>query len=156
MTNGFRNLRNNYLGKQVDKPLMCFSEDNGRLVGMSRFLNDAADMMDHQAPKVKFTLPSPLTAGAKEIHLTGTAEDDKALACVVYYVNQGDSVRGGAALEGTKAPLDIKLQMPPLRQGQIIITAMVADHGGNIGRASFATRVDAPTPATKSTTKPRP
>ncbi|HLX59685.1 MAG TPA: hypothetical protein VKX17_00250 [Planctomycetota bacterium] len=142
MGNGFRSFRVNFIGSFANRPPVCFSADNARILSHSRFLCDGVDCADTTPPKVSVKAPASLKPGATKISLTVTASDDKALGAALFFVSQGDSVRGGTELSGTKQELSVELPVPALKAGEIMVTTTVVDHGGNFGTAKNRIKIE--------------
>lgn len=151
MSNGFRIFRVNYLAQYYKSRPMCFSLENARFLARSRFLNPDADSTDNTPPTLKVEAPPVLKAGAKKIPLTLSAEDDRGLCGLRFYLSQGDSVCGGAELIGTKQQITLDVDVPALQAGEVMLRTAVIDKGGNI--AAIGTKIkieiESPPPADK-------
>ena len=132
MGNGFRNLRNNYIGGPSAQPKAGFLTDDARLLRWSRFLADDADLSDNQPPRATITHPAKLRAGATTILLGGPITDDKGLAGILFFSPKLDWVLGGSDLQGTEVQLNQVLVVPPLEKGIFEIVAIIVDRGGNL------------------------
>jgi len=131
MGHGFRRFRVNYLGQYHEQPPMCFSVDNARFLSCSRFLCDDVDTTDDQPPTANVTAPVKVSKDAKTISIKVKATDDKALAAIIFYTSQGDTVRGGRAVEGKEQEFDYEVQVGDLQAGELRLHTHLIDRGGN-------------------------
>ena len=142
MGNGFRNLRRNYSIGGPQPGRAVFSPEDARVLSWSRFLAEKPDLADNTPPTVRFEAPARLKAGATGVPVRGCAEDDKALAAVLYWWAPMDSTVGGAALDGRRADLDVTLPVHPVKKGRCKLVVTVIDRGGNITTASARYEVE--------------
>ena len=143
MGNGFRELRQNYLGPQAaDGPRIGFGMDAARLLRWSRFLAGDADLADTEPPQAVIEHPTKLKAGATTFHLGGTVTDDKALAGILYFSPRHDWVLGGSDLCGRQVRLNQPLIVPPLEKGAFEVVILIIDRGGNIGTVNVKMAVE--------------
>jgi len=140
MGNGFRHLRNNYLG--TAGPRAGFLMENARLLRWSRFIAPDVDLSDNQPPVARITHPARLKAGAKTILLGGELTDDKGLAAVLFFAPKLDWVVGGFDLEGPRVALSEVLVVPPLEKGPFELVVLVVDRGGNLATARLKMEVE--------------
>jgi hypothetical protein len=137
MGNGFRNLRWNFTDKPDPKRRARFSDDNARILYTSRYLAPDADLADRVPPTVKLTWAGPLEAGATKIKVSLSATDDKGLRAVLFFSPTQDCVVGGRSLTGKQQKLEETLTVQPLKAGDFRMEVIVADVGGNLGRAEL-------------------
>ena len=131
MGHGFRRFRVNYLGAYHRQPPMCFSVDNARFLASSRFLCDDVDSSDDQPPVATISAPVKVSKDAKTIPIKVKATDDKALSAVLFYTSQGDTVRGGRAVDGTEQEFEYEVQVSELQPGELRLQTHLIDRGGN-------------------------
>jgi hypothetical protein len=135
MGHGFRRFRVNYLGKYHEQPPMCFSVDNARFLASSRFLCNDVDETDNQPPSATVTAPVKVSKDAKTIPIKVKATDDKALSAILFFTSQGDTVRGGRAVEGTEQEFEYQVQVSGLQPGELQLRTHLIDRGGNAVQA---------------------
>ena len=140
MGNGFRNLRNNYLG--TPGPKAAFLMENARMLRWSRFIAPDVDLSDNEAPVARITHPTKLRAGATTILLGGELTDDKGLAAIQFFAPKLDWVVGGCDLEGRQVRLCEALIVPPLEKGPFELVVSLIDRGGNIAIARLKMEVE--------------
>lgn len=140
MGNGFRHLRNNYLG--TPGPRAGFLMESARMLRWSRFIAPDVDLSDNQPPAARITHPAKLKAGATTILLGGELTDDKGLAAVLFFAPKLDWVVGGFDLEGPRVALSEVLVVPPLEKGPFDLVVLVVDRGGNIAQARLKMEVE--------------
>lgn len=131
MGNGFRQLRANFDPATPWSKRSRFSDDNARLLAVSRYLNPNADLTDQQPPQAE----AELTLGDKPGHyrLKLTATDNKTLAALLCYDEVRGSVVGGADLEGKQGHIELDLPLKAdAQQNSVRLRAFVADRGGQI------------------------
>lgn len=131
MGHGFRRFRVNYLGRFHEQPPMCFSVENARFLACSRFLCDDVDTTDYQPPVARVTAPTKVSKDAKSIPIKVQATDNKALSAILFYTSQGDTVRGGRAVEGTEQGFAFEVPVSGLQPGELRLQTHLIDRGGN-------------------------
>jgi hypothetical protein len=132
MGQGFRRFRVNYLGALHKQPPMCFSVDNGRFLASSRFLGNDVDESDDKAPSATLSTPTKVGKDAKTIPVKVKATDDKSLSAILFFTSQGDTVRGGRALQGTAEEFEYEVQVSDLQPGELRLHTHLVDRGGNV------------------------
>jgi len=140
MGNGFRHLRNNYLG--TPGPKAGFLMESARMLRWSRFISPQVDLSDNQPPVARITHPTKLKAGATTILVGGELTDDKGLAAVLFFAPKPDWVVGGFDLEGPLVALNEALIVPPLEKGTFELVVILVDRGGNIAQARLKMDVE--------------
>jgi len=140
MGNGFRFLRNNYLG--TPGPKAGFLMESARMLRWSRFISPQVDLSDNQPPVARITHPTKLKAGATTILVGGELTDDKGLAAVLFFAPKLDWVVGGFDLEGPRVDMNEALIVPPLEKGQFELVVILVDRGGNIAQARLKMEVE--------------
>jgi hypothetical protein len=131
MGHGFRRFRVNYLGEFHEQAPMCFSVDNGRFLAQSRYLCNDVDATDDKPPTASTSAPIKVNKDAKTIPIKVKATDDKSLAAIIFYTSQGDTVRGGRALEGQEQEFEYEVQVSDLQPGELRLQTHLIDRGGN-------------------------
>ena len=140
MGNGFRHLRNNYLG--TPGPKAAFMMENARMLRWSRFIAPDVDLSDSEPPVARITHPTKLRAGATTILLEGDLTDDKGLAAIQFFAPKLDWVVGGFDLEGRQVRLNEALIVPPLEKGKFDLVVTLVDRGGNMSTARLKMEVE--------------
>lgn len=142
MGNGFRFLRNNYLGDGKAWPRAGFMVDGARFLRWSRFLADDADLSDDRPPEAVITHPTRLKVGSTHFHLGGRLTDDKGLAAMLVWSPKLDWTIGGCELAGKQVLLNDCVIVPPLEKGVFEVVVMIVDRGGNIGTVKIRMPVE--------------
>jgi hypothetical protein len=132
MGNGFRHLRVNYLREFAAKPRVGFSPDDARFLAFTRFLGEDIDVTDNTPPKAKLSFPDSVQHGATNLSLKIEATDNAALAGLLVFDKQRDSVVAGAELSGTNATraLDVKVKTTGTNEA-VSLRVIVSDRSGN-------------------------
>jgi hypothetical protein len=132
MGNGFRHLRVNYLRELAAKPRVGFSPDDARFLAFTRFLGEDIDVTDNTPPKAKLSFPDSVLRGATNLSLKIEATDNAALAGLLVFDKQRDSVVTGAELAGTNATrnLDVKIKTAGTNE-VVLLRVIVSDRSGN-------------------------
>jgi hypothetical protein len=149
MFQGFRHLQVHYLPASAKRPRLRFSNENARLLGVSRYLVPETDRTDNTPPSAQ--LAFRLSKGrVPKLMVSIKATDDRALRAAVFYDRPHDTVIGGTELRGKNQTLELALpldtKLPGGRDlftllssteraagpgGRPILT-LLADAGGNI------------------------
>ncbi len=149
MGQGFRHLQVDYLPASAKKPRLRFSQENARLLGVSRYLVPETDRTDNTPPSAQLVFR--LSKGRPhKLMISIKATDDRALRAAVFYDRQHDTVIGGTELTGKSQTLGLALPLdtrlpdgrdlfallsgpePPAGQGGGRILTLLADAGGNL------------------------
>jgi hypothetical protein len=142
MGNGFRYLRYNYLRRFDAKPRVGFSDEEARFLRFTRFLGRDIDLTDNVEPRFTLTFPNRLDVGATEIPVTISGEDDRALGAFLVFDPVRDTVIGGEELSGTKMKKEIRIRVPPLKEGPIKLRLLFTDRSGNQVAARIQTKAE--------------
>ncbi|MCH9654382.1 MAG: hypothetical protein K0U86_02215 [Planctomycetes bacterium] len=134
MANGFRNLKQNLQGSAAK---VGFSNDNARLLMASRYLGLDLDNTDNDPAEVEFKLTHSLKQGAS---ISVKAKDETGLRAVVFIDKKKGSVIGGRALKGKAQQIQYKLPLV-VKSGEVEVTVIVADAGGNQTRKTQKVKV---------------
>jgi hypothetical protein len=132
MGNGFRHLRVNYLREFDARPRVGFSLDDARFVAFTRFLGEDSDVTDNTPPKARLSFPDFVTRGATNISLNIEATDNKALAGLLVFDKQRDSVVMGAELSGTNVSQTLVLKIKTTGTNEAVaLRVILSDRTGN-------------------------
>ncbi len=132
MGNGFRHLRVNYLREFDAKPRVGFSPDDARFLAFTRFLGEDIDVTDNTSPKAKLSFPDSVLRGATNISLKIEATDNAALAGLLVFDKQRDSVVTGAELAGTNDARTVNVKVKTTGTNEAVsLRVIVADRSGN-------------------------
>ena len=146
MGNGFRNLRVNYLREFAKRPRVGFSPDDARFLACTRFLGERIDESDNTPPKAKLEGPASITRGATNVMLKVEATDNQALAGLLVFDEQRDSVVIGSELNGTNdtRTLSVKINTTGTNEA-VALRVIVSDRSGNqtIAEASIVIKEEA-------------
>ncbi len=132
MGNGFRHVRVNYLREFAAKPRVGFSPDDARFLAFTRFLGEDLDFTDNTSPKAKLSFPDSVPRGATNVLLKIETTDNAALAGLLVFDKQRDSVVTGAELSGTNATRTLAVKIKTTGTNEAVsLRVLVSDRSGN-------------------------
>jgi hypothetical protein len=131
MGNGFRQLRANLNKETRVEERSRFSDENARILAVSRHLNPNVDLTDVQPPAATLRIRAAESGNPFSIQLE--AQDDRGLTAVLYFDEVRGTVVGGKSLDGQQASdqqaIDLRRD-PSTKLARL--QAIITDTGGNI------------------------
>jgi hypothetical protein len=131
MGHGFRSLQVNYRPETDADRRISFLRENGRLLGVSRYLVNDVDLTDNTPPRADVEIQL-INGKIPAVAVTLNATDDRGLRAAVFFDRQHDTVIGGAELHGREQRVETKLPLQALKAGEFRLVTLLADGGGNI------------------------
>jgi len=125
MGQGFRNLQVNYLPSSAKTTRLTFSNENARLLGVSRYLVPETDRTDNSPPTAEITFHAVI-GGRPTVRVSMKATDDRELRAAVFYDPQNDTVIGGVELKTKNQAVELTLPLNTNTPGGRNLLTMLA------------------------------